>query len=108
MDKNLITDFSKLSGKTIDRAVQCGYNENAILVFTDNTYANVCVYYCGDNEHEITLKDSISEIDKKIAGIITEEEYEQHLKNEKYRQEIAKQDSEFAEYQRLKEKFGDK
>lgn len=100
----IITNIDEIKNKVIKEAVFVDCDSILVILFDDDTCVCLNVDFCGGS-HSIELSCDIEDYEKKNAGIITEEQYNnlEKAKKEAHRERVEKE--EMLELARLKQKY---
>ena len=105
MTKQPITSLSDLVGKQIKAAELVDEDESIELVFEDDTYAVIDVYFYVES-HDLKLMDKVSDYIQHQIGVISVEECSALVKKEREMQTTRTDEHERRLYDRLKLKYG--
>ncbi len=98
-----VEDLKELEGKEIQKAFFVDLDESIVLVF-DDSYTVIDVNFYGDS-HDLVLDGSISDSDRVICGLMTDDEYKKKRLKEENERKAMSEEIQRKQYESLKLKF---
>jgi len=99
------TNIKHVEGRVVEKVTT--YNSITVIFFTDGTYLSFEAGLVYDDTSELKVNEELTFYDMKMLGILSEEEYNELLRQSKVEAEEKKRARELKLFNELKLKYGE-